>query len=163
MVVSIGPGPGLSDLCRIQEGLIKAAAGALHADLLGGANVTRLDRMIATDLPRLDYSAALDILAARGHRLAYGEDLDPAAAASLIRYCGNLPVQVLGPPRVGRFGVARPRDDTAVGDCACCLLPLAGEAGRVLVDGGGLALLQLGLGALMQYFMGLEDQDQAVA
>jgi asparaginyl-tRNA synthetase len=101
----------LDQLCRFQEELLRTVAADLSADLLGGRQVTRLDRMITLEHPRLTYRRALDILNQRGWSLTFGEELPAEAEASLCRYCGNLPVMVTNLPAVQRFFTTR-LDDT---------------------------------------------------
>ncbi len=101
----------LDQLCRFQEELLRTVAADLSADLLGGRQVTRLDRMITLEHPRLTYRRALDILNQRGWSLVFGEELPAEAEASLCRYCGNLPVMVTNLPAVQRFFTTR-LDDT---------------------------------------------------
>jgi len=84
----------LDQLCRLQEDLLKSVAADLGADLLGGRQVTRLDRMITAEHPRLTYAACLEILGRRGHALNFGAPLERDAQDSLWRYVGNLPLQV---------------------------------------------------------------------
>jgi aspartyl/asparaginyl-tRNA synthetase len=100
----------LDQLCRLQEDLLRSVAADLSADLLGGRQVTRLDRMITLEHPRLTYREALSILNDRGWSLSFGEELPPEAEASLCRYCGNLPVMVTNLPATCRFFTTRMND-----------------------------------------------------
>ena len=93
----------LTQLCDFQERLLKDVAGTLHADQIGGNNVTRLDRMLRQEHPRLTYREALAALNRRGFTVAFGDDLDQKAEASLIRYCGDLPVHVTHYPESLKF------------------------------------------------------------
>ncbi len=142
----------LEGLCDFLEWLVKETAGCLHADLIGGANVTRLDRMLHLGHARLGLGEARAILARRGFSLAPGGVPDPEAAASLVRYCGLLPVQLTG---CGASG-----GPAASG--MLYLLPFAGRAGRGVVRRGGAgAVLQVE--ALLRYFLGQERPRGAVA
>lgn len=91
-------GLDLNWLCGFAEAGLKRLTRSLSADLIGGANVTRLDRTLTVAHPRLPYRRALRIVSNRGWRLSLGDDLPPPAAASLVRFCGHLPVQVLNLP-----------------------------------------------------------------
>lgn len=82
-------------LCDFVETSLKTTVARLSADLIGGANVTRLDGVLTCRHPRLPYRRALRIVASRGWRLALGDELGAAAGASLVRFCGLLPVQVM--------------------------------------------------------------------
>jgi len=93
----------LDQLCRLQYDLVRSVAADLSADLLGGRQVTRLDRMITQEHPRLTYRQVLDILNSRGWSLNFGEELPREAEASLSRFCGNLPVHVTNLPATNRF------------------------------------------------------------
>jgi len=97
----------LDRLCSLQEDLLRSVAADLSADLLGGRQVTRLDRMITLEHPRLTYREALGILNRRGWSLAFGDELENAAEASLCRFCGNLPVLVTNLPATRRFFTTR--------------------------------------------------------
>jgi hypothetical protein len=139
-------------LCDFLEWLVKEVAGCLHADLIGGANVTRLDRMLRLAHARLDHGEARTILARRGFVLAPGGAPDPEAVASLIRYCGLLPVQLTG---CGASG-----GSAATG--MLYLLPFAGIAGRGMIRRSGAgAVLQVE--ALLSYLLGRERARIAAA
>lgn len=97
----------LDQLCQLQDDLLRSVAADLSADLLGGRQVTRLDRMITHEHPRLTYCQVLDILNDRGWSLSFGEELPREAEASLNRYCGNLPVLVTNLPASNRFFTTR--------------------------------------------------------
>ena len=93
----------LDQLCQLQEDLLRSVAADLSADILGGRQVTRLDRMISLEHPRLTYREVLKVLNSRGWSLDFGENLPAAAEASLSRFCGNLPVMVTNLPANNRF------------------------------------------------------------
>jgi hypothetical protein len=137
-------------LCDFLEWLVKDVAGHLHADQIGGANVTRLDRMLHLDHARLDHAEALAILGRRGFVLTREEALGSDAAASLVRFCGLLPVLVTGCPAVA--------DPTAVG--TAYLLPFGGPAGRGLVTGAAAGLV-LELDPLLRFLLGGEPRAAA--
>ncbi len=118
----------LDELLDLQEQLLKAIAAELGVELLGGANVTRLDRMIQQEHPRLTYREALDVLNARGWSMPFGEDFHRDAEATLSRYCGNLPVQVTHfPESLEFFNAKLDRADPSVVENVDYILPLAGE------------------------------------
>lgn len=123
----------LEGVCGLQEDLLKTVARGLSADMLGGRNVTRLDRMIQCELPRLTYREALAILNARGWSMLFGEDLHRDAEATLSRYCGQLPVQVTHfPGDLKFFNLKNDPTDHAVTESVETILPYAGET----MDGG---------------------------
>jgi aspartyl/asparaginyl-tRNA synthetase len=126
----------LDDLTDLQEDLLKAVAFNLGADLLGGRDVTRLDRMLHVSHPRITYRQALDILGNRGWSIPFGEELHPEAEATLTRFCGNLPFMVTHLP-VGLETTESLNDPT---DEEVTL---------------SVAYFSLGLGHLLQYLMGL--------
>lgn len=118
----------LDQLCRLQEDLLRSVAADLSADLLGGRQVTRLDRMITLEHPRLRYREALEILNTRGWSLSFGEELPREAEASLCRYCGNLPVMVTNLPASCRFFTTRLDDrDTETTLSVDYVLPYGGQ------------------------------------
>jgi aspartyl/asparaginyl-tRNA synthetase len=125
----------LDGLCALQERLLKRVAGGLGADLLGGRAVTRLDRLINADLPRLTYREALAVLNDRGWSMPFGEDLHRDAEDTLIRYCGHRPLLVTHlPVALKPFNLRRDPDDAAVTLSAELIMPWAGET----TDGGVL-------------------------
>lgn len=122
-------------LCGQLERTLKATAFALDAGLIGGGNVTRLDRMIRASHPRVAYEDALAILSRRGFALRRGDRLNEAAEACLTYQYGNLPVQITGGPE----------------DSVAYLLPQVGEA---LGAAGKTAELRIHLEKLVDYFLG---------
>lgn len=100
----------LDALCHLMEDLLRTVTADLGADLLGGRQVTRLDRMITLEHPRLSYRRALEVLNGRGWSLQFGQELPAEAEASLCRYCGNLPVLVTNLPAGSRFFTTRLND-----------------------------------------------------
>jgi aspartyl/asparaginyl-tRNA synthetase len=148
----------LDDLTDLQEDLLKAVGLNLGADLLGGRDVTRLDRMLHTSHPRLTYRKALEVLAKRGCSLSFGDELHPDAEATLTRFCGNLPFMVTHLP-VNRkpAGVLADPADPETTVSVEYILPYSGITmeGTVRPDDPIRAGFSLGLGHLLQYVMGL--------
>ena len=134
------------------EAALKRIIRRLGADLIGGAAVTRLDRTLVHPHPRLPYRRALRIVGGRGWRLPLGEDLPPDAAASLVRFCGLLPVHVLYLP-----GQPRP---VSVGDRhgLSYVLPWAGEAARCELPPAGdqVGVCRVRADRVLQFVLGLE-------
>lgn len=119
----------LDQLCHLQEDLLRTVAADLSADLLGGRQVTRLDRMITLEHPRMTYRQALDILNQRGWSLSFGEELPAEAEASLCRFGGNLPVMVTNLPASLRFFTTRIDDtDSETTLSVDYILPYGGQA-----------------------------------
>jgi hypothetical protein len=144
----------LEDLCDWQEKLLKEVADKLHADLIGGANATRLDRMLRLEHPRLAYDEALAVLNRRGFALTRGDALLSEAVTSLTRFAGNLPLHVT------RLPVATPLLEVEVdkggtaGDVgAIYILPYAGTTFHGLVRNEQVAF-SLESGRLLRYFLG---------
>lgn len=118
----------LDALCDFQEKLLKHVTAGLHADLIGGPNATRVDRMVRSPHPRITYREALAILNRHGFALAFGDDLDREAEAALVHHCGNLPVQITHyPESLKFFNMKIDRRDPAVVECVDYVLPFAGE------------------------------------
>jgi hypothetical protein len=144
-------------LCDFVEAGLKRAARRFPADLIGGANVTRLDRTITHGHPRLPYRRALRIVASRGWRLPLGEELPAAAQGSLVRFCGLLPVQVMYlPGQPGPASLPPNRQGLSY------ILPWAGEAlrGELPLPGtDGPAVCRFRVDRLLQFILGLEDTD----
>jgi aspartyl/asparaginyl-tRNA synthetase len=142
----------LDDLTDLQEDLLKAVVLNLSADLLGGRDVTRLDRILQVSHPRITYRQALEILGSRGWSIPFGEELHPEAEATLTRFCGNLPFMVTHLP-------ADPADpsDEEVSVNMAYILPYSGITMEGSVRPGDplRAGFSLGLGHLLQYLMGL--------
>jgi len=142
-------------LCDFAEAALKRAVRRLSADLIGGSNVTRLDGTLANRHPRLPYRRALRIVAARGWRLALGDELTTEAQASLVRFCGLLPVQVMmlsGQPQPASSDTSKPG--------LSYILPFGGEAlrGELPASGdGGPAVCRFHLDRLLQFVLGLNE------
>jgi asparaginyl-tRNA synthetase len=118
----------LGELCTFQERLVKEVAEELAADEIGGANVTRLERMIKAEHPRLAYRETMKVLRRRGFDLSFGDDLDPQAEAALVYHCGNLPVHVTHfPEGIKFFNMKIDRHDPEVVECVDYILPFSGE------------------------------------
>ncbi len=121
-------GLDLDRLCDLMEALLRSVASGVSADLLGGRQVTRLDRMITLEHTRLTYREALDILNNRGWSLEFGQRLDAEAEASLCRFCNNLPVLMTNLPAGNRFFTTRLDDaDPATTLSADYILPYGGR------------------------------------
>jgi len=142
----------LDDLTDLQEDLLKAVAFNLGADLLGGRDVTRLDRMLHVSHPRITYRQALEILGSRGWSIPFGKELHPEAEATLTRFCGNMPFIVTHLPA----DKADPSDEEAALNVAY-ILPYSGITmeGSVRPGDPSRAGFSLGLAHLLQYLMGL--------
>jgi aspartyl/asparaginyl-tRNA synthetase len=148
----------LDDLTDLQEDLLKAVALNLGADLLGGRDVTRLDRMVQATHPRLTYREARAVLADRGWDIPFGEPLHHEAECTLTRYCGNLPFMVTHLPATRQIqGAAEDPADSEVTVSVEYILPYSG----ITMEGGlrsgapERTGFSLGLGHLLQYLMGL--------
>lgn len=142
-------------LCDFIEAGLKRAIRHLSADLIGGANVTRLDSTVSHSHPRLPYRRALRIVSGRGWRLALGEDISEPAQASLVRFCGLLPVQVISLP-------GQPRTTSLAANLqgVSYFLPLAGEAlrGELPLPGiEGPAVCRFRIDRLLQFILGLGE------
>jgi len=161
LLVLRGGDLSLNRLCDFAEASLKRVVRRLTADLIGGANVTRLDGALQHRHPRLPYRRALRIVSARGWRLSLGEELTADAAASLVRFCGLLPVQVMllpGQPQPGAEAPTRPG--------LSYVLPWGGEVlrGELPEPGqGGPALCRFHLDRLLQFVLGLDSADVASA
>lgn len=150
----------LDSLCDLAEKMLKDVAVDMSANLLGGVHITRLDRMINARHMRLTYSEALDILAAKGWDVSFGDELPEQAKATLTRHCGNLPFILTHLP----VGLKMPGAALTVGQPEFCesfhyILPYAGLTfdGSVREAGNNPAGFSLDLGRLLQYLMGLEN------
>ena len=144
--------PWLSDF--VETGLKRAARG-FSADLIGGANVTRLDRTITHGHPRLPYRKALRIIGSRGWRLSLGDELPLDAQASLVRFCGLLPVQIMYlPGQPGPHGISGPRQGLSyvlpwAGEAIDCEAPLTGDTGP--------SVCRFRIDRMLQFILGLDD------
>lgn len=155
----------LEDLLDLQERLLKTVAADLSADLLGGRQVTRLDRMIHNEHPRLTYREALAILERKGWSIPFGGDLHAEADATLSRHCGNLPVMVTLYPAEAKFVNSRLNGtDWAVTESFEYILPYAGLTGDggVREDSPPRGGFGLSIARLLQYLMGLEAVQDAL-
>lgn len=148
-------GQTLADLAALQRDLLRFVAADLGADLLGGRDVTRLDRMLRMEHPCLEYDEALAVLKDKGWDLEPGLPLHMAAKATLLRHCGNLPVQVLHQPRPHCLQGTAAAPAPSVREGVEYILPYAGVAMEGEVQ-DGRASFSLDLGRVLQYLMGLE-------
>lgn len=137
---------GLSgrDIRDGQEKLLKDLCARLHVDLIGSANVTRLDAMLGIEHPRLTYRRAIEILNDRGFGIEFGDVLDREAEKVLVRHCGNLPVHVTGAPGSSQSS----------GECDLYILPFAGGVSRGSAAREGF---DLDLKRLLRYVLGRES------
>jgi asparaginyl-tRNA synthetase len=119
---------GLEALCDLEERLVKFVAERLSAEDVGGANATRLDRMLRSEHPRLTYREAIAALRRRGFALEFGDDLGREAEAALVHYVGHLPVHVTHfPESLKFFNMKVDRNDPLVVECVDYILPYSGE------------------------------------
>jgi asparaginyl-tRNA synthetase len=118
----------LDQLCDFEEMLLKDVASVLTVDDIGGANVTRLHRMMQCEHPRMTYREAIGVLRRRGFAIDFGDDLGREAEAALIHHAGQLPVHVTHyPESLKFFNMKIDRSDPAVVECVDYLLPHSGE------------------------------------
>lgn len=148
-------GLSLLESCAMAESGLKRLLRCLSADVIGGANVTRLDRCITHSHPRLPYRRAVRIVGSRGWRLNLGEELPLPAEASLIRFCGLLPVQILYVP-----GQRQPASRPPSSQGFRTIVPWAGgilEATLPAPGAPGEAVFRLRSEGLLQFVLGLPD------
>lgn len=153
-------GLDLNGLCDLAEHMLKTVAAKLSADLLGGVHVTRLDRMINAPHTRLTYRQALEILAAKGWQISFGDELPEQAKATLTRHCGNQPFILTHLPLGLKMpGALASPDRDQVCESFHYILPYSGLTfdGSVRDATNTPAGFSLDLGRLLQYFMGLES------
>jgi hypothetical protein len=151
-------GLSLPWLCEFVEAGLKRLIRSMSADLIGGPCVTRLDRSLTIGHPRLPYRRVLRIVGGRGWRLALGDEPPADALASLVRFCGLLPVQVLYLP-----GQPAPASLPSGHQGLSYVLPWGGEAlrGELPLDGGaGPATCRIRVDRLLQFVLGLEDNGE---
>ncbi len=119
----------LAELCDLQEALVKDVARVVSPDLLGAANMRRLEQVVRAEHPRLTYREAVAVLQKRGFALAFGDDLERDHEAELNRYAGDLPVHVTHyPESLKFFNMKLDRRDPLVVECVDYVLPLSGES-----------------------------------
>jgi len=150
----------LDQLCALCEDLLKTIAAQMSAELLGGQHVTRLDRMVNADHPRIRYRRALKILADKGVAITFGEALAASALATLTRHVGNAPFILTHLPENLKLpGAVATAGDAAVCESCQYILPYAGLTidGSLRDAAGAPAGFSLDLGRLLQYLMGLAD------
>ncbi len=148
-------GLDLDGLAALQRDLLRYVAADMSADLLGGRDVTRLDRMLRCEHPCLGFDEALVVLRDKGWDLDPAQPLHMAAKATLLRHCGNLPVQLLRQPRPHCLQGTAAAPEPARREGVEYILPWAGVAMEGEVQSGRGAF-SLDLGRLLQYLMGLE-------
>lgn len=146
---------GMNELADLMENLLKDVTGSLGAELLGGTQVTRLDRSLHSPHLRLRHSEAVVAAHDRGWEVGAGDDLSPDVEATLVRNGGNLPLLVTHWPATLKAGLVT--CEPGVSARIKYLAPYAGE----IMDGGiesdtmPRAGFSLGIGRLLQYLMGL--------
>lgn len=158
-IVLRGTNLDLARVCDFAEAALKQTVRRLPADLIGGANVTRLDGVLQHRHPRLPYRRALRIVASRGWRLALGDELTDDAQASLVRFCGHLPVQVMH-----LAGQPQPGHGDASGNGVSYVVPWGGEVLRAELPSGaqaGSAACCLRLDRLLDFVLGLDTAAHA--
>ncbi|MBU1698682.1 MAG: hypothetical protein KJ970_04115 [Candidatus Eisenbacteria bacterium] len=84
----------LNEICDFQETLVKNVASTLTADDVNGENMTRLDRMIRSNHPRITYRDAVGILRRRGFSVEFGYYLGSKYEGALLHYTGYLPIHI---------------------------------------------------------------------
>lgn len=159
-IVLRGGGLDLARVCDFAEAALKQTVRHLTADLIGGANVTRLDGVLQHRHPRLPYRRALRIVAARGWRLALGDELTADAQASLVRFCGHLPVQVMH-----LAGQPQPGTGDADSSGVSYVMPWGGEVLRAQVPPAarpGTTMCCLRVDRLLDFVLGLDASAHAV-
>ncbi|MBU8871686.1 MAG: hypothetical protein KOO60_12540 [Gemmatimonadales bacterium] len=159
IIAIMGAGLDKDDLLGLQGDLLRTVVEHLSADMLGGRQITRLDRVLTCEHPHLEYGRVREILAERGQPLQPNAVLDPDAETTLTRYCNNQPVMVTGIP----FDTASiPTVDMVSGPDTqhlACILPYSGLTitGSVIPGENVRGGLALNLGRLLQFLMGLES------
>ncbi len=158
LLEAAGRDMSLEGLADLQEELLKTTAMNLGADLLGGRDVTRLDRMLHAPHPRFTYQEALDTLESRGWSIPFGGELHLDAEATLTRFCGNLPFMVTHMP-IHPESDNPGHDPEAVAENVAYFLPYAGITmrGRIRKRDPSRGGFSVGLGHLLQYLMGLDS------
>ena len=146
---------GLNELADLMENLLKDVTGALGAELLGGMQVTRLDRSLHSPHLRLRHSEAVAVAHGRGWEVGPGDDLPPDVEAALVRHGGNLPLLVTHWPTALKAGLVT--CEPGVSARIKYLAPYAGEIMDGGIEDGAMprAGFSLGIGRLLQYLMGL--------
>lgn len=165
LIRAMGSQQDRESLLLIQGILLRFVVENLSADLLGGRQITRLDRVLTCDHPRFEYAQALQILADHGHPVEDGQTLDRQNAADLARFCNNQPVLVHGIPAAMAgpdLGLSAPREpEVRVGGY---ILPYSGLT-LVSLEYPGPAFrggFTLDLSRLLQFLMGLEHIEDTV-
>jgi hypothetical protein len=118
----------LSEICDFQEKLVKEAASTLTADDVGGGNMTRLDRMIRSEHPRITYREAIGALRRRGFAVEFGHRLGSKYEGALLHYAGYLPVHVTHfPGALKPFNVRLHPGDESVTETSEYIFPFSGR------------------------------------
>jgi len=159
-IVLRGENLDLARVCDFAEAALKQTVRHLPADLIGGTNVTRLDGVLQHRHPRLPYRRALRIVASRGWRLALGDELTADAQASLVRFCGHLPVLVMH-----LAGQPQPGHGDATGNGVSYVVPWGGEVLRAELPAAPqarAAVCCLHLPRLLDFVLGLDAAAHSV-
>lgn len=118
----------LEELCDFEEKLLKDVASVLVPEDVGQGNLDRIERMLASEHPRITYREAIAVLSRLGFDRSFGDDLGRAEEAALIEHLGGLPVHVTHfPESLKFFNMKINRDDPAVVECVDYILPFSGE------------------------------------
>lgn len=165
VIVIMGAGLDEDALLRLQQDLLHTVVAQLSADLLGGRQITRLDRVLTCEHPHMEYGHLREILAGRGRSIQPGEVPDRDAEAALARYCNNQPVMVTGIPT--SMAADEMNEGLISGPDAeyqACILPYSGLTivGSVIPGENSRGGLALNLGRLLQFLMGLESADDTM-
>ncbi len=149
-------------LLLLQMSLLEEVVRNLSANLLGGRQITRLDRVLTCGQRRLSYREACEILNDHGHAIEATQAMDPRMQAALSRLCHNMPLQITEMPHsmvaAGLMATAVPGE---LPDYHGILLPYSGLTmiGYEIpgaIEGkfrrGGFTM---NLGRLLQFLMGL--------
>lgn len=151
-------------LLGLEMSLLEAVIGDLSANLLGGRQITRLDRVLTCGHRRLDYAEACALLDEHGHPTSPGESIGPEKQAALSRLCHNQPLQITGlPATLAAQGLMAFVCGNEAPRCHGLLLPYSGltmigcEVSAPDPNGVPRGGFTLNLGRLLQFLMGLES------
>lgn len=160
LIRAMGANLDRDSVLELQRGLLRRVVEGLGADLLGGRQITRLDRVLTCEHACLEYEQVREILAERGHPVSPDREPDADSLAALARFFHNQPILVTGLPAAMAA--------TALGDEGAAdsdrehhgyVLPYAGLTIVGTARPGGFAL---NLSRLLQFLMGLERIEDTV-
>jgi hypothetical protein len=146
-------------LVLLQGILLRTIVENLSADLLGGRQITRLDRVLTCEHARFEYGHALEFLADHGHPVEFGQPLDQKTATDLSRFCSNQPVLVtdipaaMAGPDLGLHALRGPDVQYSGYILPYSGLTMVGVAKSGDKFRGGVTV---DLGRFLQFLMGLE-------